>query len=154
MRWEIRFWSNLCYSDACIQALYWRSTFNHNCVSLCRLKMNQIAYLLRKPFSQHSLQEKIEIRNLGPPRPRLNGSQAHVSSDRGRNYRRNFNTEWYSRCEWLCGSDELEAVFCFPCVLFGGDHRWTLHLPKIMSLWRTTVVYLQWDLSCHKQAFT
>ena len=27
---------------------------------------------------------------------------------------------------WLCGCKDKMALFCFPCMLFGGEKRWTI----------------------------
>ena len=32
----------------------------------------------------------------------------------------------YDKHEWLCGCQHYNALFCFPCLLFGGDHSWTI----------------------------
>lgn len=36
-----------------------------------------------------------------------------------------FKREWYAKNEWLCGCDSKNALFCFPCLLFGGEISWT-----------------------------
>ena len=36
-----------------------------------------------------------------------------------------FHSEWYQRKSWLCGCEVKNALFCFPCLLFGGDATWT-----------------------------
>jgi hypothetical protein len=52
-------------------------------------------------------------------------------------YQRKFNPEMYSKHDWLCGCDVKNALFCFPCLLFGDDVAWTRtgvtdlgHLPE------------------------
>jgi hypothetical protein len=43
----------------------------------------------------------------------------------------------YFKHDWLCGCDVKNALFCFPCLLFGDDVAWTRtgvtdlgHLPE------------------------
>ena len=74
-------------------------------------------------FSQLSLPEKVELKSRGRPVPDLNIVQA--SSSRSSAYTRKFNREIYTKCEWLCGCEKRNALFCFPCLLFGGDSTWT-----------------------------
>ena len=44
---------------------------------------------------------------------------------RGRKYNRRFQTNIYTKHEWMCGCPVKKAVFCFPCILFGGEPAWT-----------------------------
>ncbi|KAL4089358.1 hypothetical protein QTP88_024405 [Uroleucon formosanum] len=37
----------------------------------------------------------------------------------------NFNTTLYLKNKWLCGCEIKQALFCFPCLLFGGETAWT-----------------------------
>ncbi|CAL1530206.1 unnamed protein product, partial [Lymnaea stagnalis] len=50
-------------------------------------------------------------------------SQPGISNNK--RYIRSFNSEWYQRKIWLCGCEVRNALFCFPCLLFGGDVMWT-----------------------------
>lgn len=81
--------------------------------------MNQISALLQTPFSSRTLAEKLDIKKLGRPLPNLNLQQ------QTKNRCRKFNPEIYNKNKWICGSQEVNAFFCFPCVLFGGDVSWT-----------------------------
>ena len=67
--------------------------------------------------------EKNEIKQKGRATPDLDISQA--SSSRKSKYQRKFNREVYDRYKWLCGCNATNAVFCFPCLLFGGEYAWT-----------------------------
>ena len=42
----------------------------------------------------------------------------------GRQFNRSFKVEYYENTNWLCGCDERNSLFCFPCLLFGGN-PWT-----------------------------
>ena len=44
---------------------------------------------------------------------------------KGNSYGRKFNKDYYNKHEWLCGCSETMSLFCFPCLLFGGDDAWT-----------------------------
>ncbi|XP_053140774.1 zinc finger MYM-type protein 1-like [Hemicordylus capensis] len=85
--------------------------------------MNTVEELLRTPFCRLTLEDKLQVKEMGPDRPVLTFQQS--TSDRGRKYRRKCCAGWYDRKNWLCGSVTKTALFCFPCLLFGGDQVWT-----------------------------
>ena len=33
--------------------------------------------------------------------------------------------QWYNKKQWLCGCQETSALYCFPCLIFGGEPAWT-----------------------------
>nr|CAD7462717.1 unnamed protein product [Timema tahoe] len=68
-------------------------------------------------------QEKLAIKKLGRPTPHINLTQ--LAKTRTRQFTRKFNLDTYTRYKWLCGCDVRHALFCFPCVLFGGEYSWT-----------------------------
>ena len=70
-----------------------------------------------------SLHEKVAIKRGGRPLPDVQISQPGVSKNK--KYIRSFNSEWYQKKQWLCGCEVKNALFCFPCVLFGGDSTWS-----------------------------
>ena len=79
---------------------------------------------LRKvKFSQLSLHEKIEIKKKGPSTPDIFINKTGISNKK--TYNRSFNWESYDKIKWLCGCDIENALFCFPCLFFGGDSTWT-----------------------------
>lgn len=81
-----------------------------------------IKELVLKPFSAHSFQEKNEIIKNGRPTPELPNLVQKTSK-----FTRHFQSNMYSKCDWLAGSAELNAVFCWYCLLFGKDRNtsWT-----------------------------
>lgn len=85
--------------------------------------MNSVASLLAQPFSSRSLEEKIAIKELGRPTPSLNISQEVKT--KSRQFKRNFNADSYKKHGWLCGCNVRNALYCFPCLLFGGEQSWT-----------------------------
>ena len=73
-------------------------------------------------FSTLTLQEKLSIKQAGT----LKITQ--TAKSRGKTYTRQFNANIYQRCEWICGCEYSNALFCFSCLLFAfhdGDTAWT-----------------------------
>ena len=85
--------------------------------------MNTVKNLQTRPFYRLSLEEKLEVKSLGPDRPDvsiLNTTRSTTS--------RRYTTTWYSKYSWLTGCRDSGKVYCFPCLLFGGALRekaWT-----------------------------
>ena len=79
---------------------------------------NRVQYLKKVKFSQLTRAEKCSIKDLGRPLPNLNIKQ--MSTSRGKSYERKFNKSIYERddCGWICGCEETNSLFCFPCLLF------------------------------------
>ncbi|XP_069696985.1 zinc finger MYM-type protein 1-like isoform X1 [Periplaneta americana] len=90
------------------------------CDILTERKMNQVKYLKSKALTN---EDRVLAKKLGPPRPELCINQ--VFKDRTRTYNRNFNKTVYEKWNWMCGCPLDNAVFCFPCILFGGENMWT-----------------------------
>lgn len=132
--------------------------------------MNSVGALLRTPFSTLSYDDKLKVKQLGRPVPKLNivYKQQSTKVDRWRK----FNPEVYKKNKWLCGCDEKNAFFCFPCVLFRGDCSWSKdgvtdlihlndkiknhekskeHMNAVMSLSMLGKVNIQTQLSSHYQ---
>ena len=78
--------------------------------------MNEVDHLLEHRFETLSLEEKFEVKRLGPHHPRDIG----ISQTVGKNIR-TFNVEWFAKKKWLTASIQKKALFCFPCLLFGGS---------------------------------
>ena len=79
--------------------------------------------LQRINFLELSIPEKVTVKKIGRSTPDIQISQAGVSNNK--KYIRTFNREWYQRKSWLCGCELKNSLFCFPCLLFGGDTTWT-----------------------------
>ena len=71
-----------------------------------------ISELKRKSFGQRSEEERLKIINDGRPKV----SVSIVKAD-GCGKTRSFSKLWYSKADWLCGSSERQALFCWPCTL-------------------------------------
>ena len=98
--------------------------------------MNNVNYLLRVHFSTLPLEEKLEIKRLGPHRP-----DDLILLQPGQKATRTFKTEWYDRKTWLTASTSKQALFCFPCLLFGNgtnaDSVWTTDgFKDLWSIWQ------------------
>ncbi|XP_053159028.1 uncharacterized protein LOC128347858 [Hemicordylus capensis] len=84
---------------------------------------NSVEKLLQAPFTRLPLKEKLLIKEMGPDRPLLKLQQA--TAERGKFITRRFSTDWYDRKKWLCGCAARNALFCFPCLMFGGEKAWS-----------------------------
>ena len=80
---------------------------------------NSIISFRELPFSRRSNQEKLAVKQLGPPRPNLNIKQ--ISKKGGKSYTRGFSRCWYERKNWLAGCEVANGLFCYPCVLIHPD---------------------------------
>ena len=88
---------------------------------------NRVQYLKSVTFSQLTRDEKLSIKEMGRPMPHLVIKQE--SKSRGKIFTRNFNSNVYNN-DWICGCEETNALFCFPCLLFS----------KLKGPWTTTGV--------------
>ena len=76
-----------------------------------------ICELIEKLFSAIPVGEQKEILHHKKPQPKLGARTAN----------RQFQDDWYAKKEWLCGSTNLQRLFCRPCLLFalGKLQTWT-----------------------------
>ncbi|XP_042242452.1 zinc finger MYM-type protein 1-like [Homarus americanus] len=95
----------------------------YNNFVLSKIMDTKVKYLQSINFTRLTLNEKIEFKRRGRPTPNLNIQQSGTS--RSKVYSRQFNVYVYEKCDWLCGCDESNALFCYPCLLYGGDSTWT-----------------------------
>lgn len=82
--------------------------------------MNSVDDLISNPFVSRSLEEKLEIKRLGPHQP---PNFSISTSDKRQT--RNFSADWFSKKPWLTASETKNSLFCFYCILFGGEATWT-----------------------------
>jgi hypothetical protein len=80
---------------------------------------NSVKYLQNLHFSRLELTEKVAIKALGCLTPNLIISQPATS--RSFSYSRKFNPDIYKKYNWLTRCTEKNALFCYPCLLFGGE---------------------------------
>lgn len=85
---------------------------------------NSVHNLLNIKFSLLSFEQKLTIKNNGRPLPELKDLKTKYKKGKSE-YFRNFNPALYIKNEWLCGCEIKQALFCFPCLLFGGETAWT-----------------------------
>ena len=84
------------------------------------IALNTVRSLQSRPFSQLTLEEKLEVKRLGPDKPQVL-TKSGLSSNR-------FTKTWYSKHSWLTGCSHSGKVYCFPCLPFGDAQRekaWT-----------------------------
>ncbi|XP_018569006.1 uncharacterized protein LOC108909230 isoform X1 [Anoplophora glabripennis] len=105
--------------------------------------MNKVCNLLDNQFSAYSLEEQLHIKQLGRPMPDLNIQKTqNVSIGSSYQRTRKFNRSIYFKSNWLCGCDEKQAIFCFPCVLFGGESMWTkIGVRDLVHVWEKIRVH-------------
>jgi hypothetical protein len=82
--------------------------------------MNKVDYLLKNPFHVLKIEEKIEIKRLGAHQP---NDFTCVQVDGKK--KRTFCNTWFGKKAWLTVSEEKQSIFCFYCLLFGGEGLWT-----------------------------
>ncbi|KAJ8960884.1 hypothetical protein NQ318_020183 [Aromia moschata] len=67
---------------------------------------------------------RTEIKRLGRPIPDLIISKTDVG--KSRNYSQNFNSSVYDIFKWLYGCPKRNKLFCFICLVMGGNRSaWT-----------------------------
>ena len=86
-----------------------------------------VKYLQSVQFSSLTKAEKLEVKlkvkEIGRPTPNLNIEQR--GANKKYTFTRKFSSDLYKKFYCLCGCEEVNAVFCFPCLLFGEDCAWT-----------------------------
>ncbi|KAJ8961872.1 hypothetical protein NQ318_021490 [Aromia moschata] len=84
--------------------------------------MNSVDFLLTNKDIIYEI--RTEIKRLGRPIPDFIISKTDVG--KSRNYSRNFNSSVYDRFKWLCGCPKRNKLFCFICLVMGGNQSaWT-----------------------------
>jgi hypothetical protein len=76
--------------------------------------------LRAKPFAAWSYEEKYAAKN------RRLIPHLDVKIVDGKQNRK-FQDSWYSKYPWLAGCAKTKNLFCYVCILFGGENKWTLH---------------------------
>lgn len=82
--------------------------------------MNKVDTLLENPFSLLKQKEKLEIKRLGVYQPR----DVRITQQDGKTTR-TFHIIWFDKKPWLTVSEVKKSLFCFYCLLFGGEDIWT-----------------------------
>lgn len=67
-------------------------------------------------------EQRLRLKEKGRPQPKLNLRQS--TKDRGKDINRYFKENMYLLCDWICGCEEKNAFFCYPCLLFSEDSLW------------------------------
>lgn len=79
-------------------------------------QLDVIEDILGRPFSCRSVEEKLHLVKMDVPRPKMNNLKS-ACNRKGKTIIRNFNPSSYDS-KWLCGSEKLQKLFCWPCLLF------------------------------------
>lgn len=98
-----------------------------------------IQTLLMKQFSVVERGDRMDLILKGRPTPDLPGLEMNFDGKL-----LNFDTSMYVKHDWLCGSEALQAVFCWPCLLFASDRisYWTkLGYRELTSLTKATATH-------------
>jgi hypothetical protein len=88
--------------------------------------LDLVDYLLKNYFANLPQQQQLQIKSDGRPTPKLK-----LRLERKQGFR-TFNEANYTRTEWLAGSNKLQRLFCWPCILFDKD------LCSLNNPWVTT----------------
>jgi len=83
-------------------------------------KHQVIDFLLTRGFNSLTYEEKNQIK-LNRPTPHL------ILTCQDGKYIRKFQNSWYDKFSWLTGCDKRNKVFCFTCVIFGGEKEWSVN---------------------------
>ncbi|KAJ8952130.1 hypothetical protein NQ318_018466 [Aromia moschata] len=83
--------------------------------------MNSVDFLLTNKDITYEI--RTEIKRLARPISDLINSK--TDEEKSRNYSRN-NSSVYDRFKWLCGCPKRNKLFCFICLVMGGNKSaWT-----------------------------
>ena len=75
---------------------------------------------MKNLFKNLKHDEQLEIKRLGPYQPR----DINIFQKDSRKLR-TFSSTWFDKKSWLTACDERKNLFCFCCLLFGGESLWT-----------------------------
>lgn len=82
-------------------------------------KTDILDFLFKNSFNTLTYEEKCQLKS-NRPTPNI-----ALEYKEGK-FVRKFQYSWYTKFPWLTGSDKLNKVFCFYCVIFGGEKEWTV----------------------------
>lgn len=80
---------------------------------------NILDSLLLNIFNKLSFEQKCELKCR---RPTPNLLLTFVDGK----YTRKFQYSWYNKFSWLAGRDKRNKLFCYTCVIFGGEKEWSV----------------------------
>lgn len=82
-------------------------------------KQNLLDILFANNCNTLTESQKYELK-LNRPTPHLK-----LEHNEG-NFSRKFQFSWYSKYHWLTGCDQRDKMYCFVCLMFGGEKQWTV----------------------------
>ncbi|XP_045483415.1 uncharacterized protein LOC123688791 [Harmonia axyridis] len=103
--------------------------------------MNSVTSLLETPFSTRDALQQREIQEAGRPMPILKMANLEIADENTLVHY--FNSEIYNKNDWICGCTKKNALYCFPCLLYGGDDYWS-------TSGCTNLVHLSTSISKHE----
>jgi len=107
------------------------------------IAMNTARSLQSPSFSQLTVEEKLEVKLLGPDRPQLLTKSGWSS--------RWFTETWYSKHSCLTGCIHSGKVYCFPCLLLGDSQQEKAVAQSGINDWKhlSEKVKHHFKCSCH-----
>ena len=79
---------------------------------------DSITFLKSNSLSSLNFEQKVLLKS------KINRPQLDLSQKDG-NVNRKFQSTWYSKYRWLCGSEESKTLHCYYCLMFGGEEPWS-----------------------------
>ena len=83
---------------------------------------NSVNVLQNINFRHLTLHDKIQIKNNGRETPDIVIKTKAISNKK--QYTRSFNRNIYEKYDWITGCEKTNKLYCFPCLLFGGEDAW------------------------------
>ncbi|KAF2905735.1 hypothetical protein ILUMI_00448 [Ignelater luminosus] len=82
-----------------------------------------VSSLLETPFRIRNDEDKRRILNCGRPIHPLDISIQKQIKKTGKSYNIAFKNSWFTDASWLCSSQNLQKLFCWPCLLFSTKNK-------------------------------
>ena len=77
-----------------------------------------VCNLIQTPFSRLKDDDKRDVLNWGQPTDIIDISRKRENKKSGKTYSIKFKNSWFDTFTWLCRSTYLQALYCWPCLLF------------------------------------
>ena len=80
-----------------------------------------IEALLKNSFSSLSFADKLSIVQKDKPKATLENLNRQCQYKGRKSFTRHFNVKYYETVPWLCGCNNLNKLYCWPCLLFSQE---------------------------------
>ncbi|KAJ8977129.1 hypothetical protein NQ317_011665 [Molorchus minor] len=77
-----------------------------------------VCNLLERPFYRWKDEDKKKVLLQGRPTAVLSIFARKEIKKSGKSYNVNFKSAWFTNYKWLCSSQTLQKLYCWPCLLF------------------------------------